>query len=49
MLETVKWAFSRRIRIRHLCYDTWGWCKAKNKMWKKKRDLQKEMYKEGKT
>ena len=21
MLEIVKWAFSRRIRIRHLCYD----------------------------
>lgn len=34
MFETVKWAFSRRRRIKQMCYDVWGWCKAKNKMWK---------------
>ena len=34
MFETVKWAFSRRRRIKQMCYDVWGQCKAKNKMWK---------------
>ena len=34
MFENVKWFCSRRRRISHLCYDVWGWCKAKNKMWK---------------
>lgn len=34
MFETVKWAFSRRRRIKQMCYDVWGWCKAKNKFWK---------------
>ena len=35
MFENVKWICSRCRRINHLCYDVWGWCKAKNKFWKK--------------
>ena len=35
MFENVKWICFRRRRIKHLCYDVWGWCKAKNKFWKK--------------
>lgn len=34
MFETVKQAFSRRRRIRNLCYDVWGWCRVKDKAWK---------------